>query len=81
MPGLNKKVKVYSTENCPWCKKAKEFLSQNKIDFEDLNVAENESARNEMLEKSGQMGVPVLDINGKIIIGYDIGEIKSALGI
>ncbi len=75
------KVKVYSTANCPWCKKAKEFLAKNNIAYDDLNVGENETARNEMLEKSGQMGVPVLDINGAIIIGYDVEAIKVALKI
>ncbi len=75
------KVKVYSTQNCPWCKKAKEFLAKNNVQYDDLNVAENEEARNEMLTKSGQMGVPVLDINGNIIIGYDVEEMKKVLKI
>ena len=73
------KVKVYSTLNCPWCHKAKEFLKANKIPYEDINVAEDEEARNDMIEKSGQMGVPVIDVNGMIIIGYDVGQIKKAL--
>lgn len=72
-------VKIYSTPTCPWCKKSREFLKQNNIKFEDLNVAENEQARNEMVEKSGQMGVPVLDIDGAIIVGYDVEKIKEAL--
>ena len=75
------KVKVYSTPNCPWCHKAKEFLENNKISYEDINVAEEEDRRNEMIEKSGQMGVPVLDINGTMIIGYDLSQIKKALKI
>ena len=74
-------VKVYSTPNCPWCHKTKEFLSENNISYEDINVAENEDARNEMIEKSGQMGVPVIDINGRIIIGYDVEQIRKALNI
>lgn len=75
------KVKIYSTPNCPWCHKTKEFLKQKEIPFEDINVAEDEQARNEMIEKSGQMGVPVIDINGRIIIGYNVEEIKKALKI
>jgi len=73
------KVTVYSTTTCPWCVKAKEFLKQNKIKFEDKNVAEDDKARNEMIKKTGQMGVPVIDINGEIIIGFDVERIKEAL--
>lgn len=73
------KVKVYSTPTCPYCKKTKEFLKQNNIEFEDLNVAENDQARTEMIEKSGQMGVPVLDIDRTIIVGFNREKIKKAL--
>lgn len=75
------KVTVYSTEMCPWCHKAKDFLKQNKIEFEDKNVAEDDDARNEMLEKSGQMGVPVIDIDGTIIIGFDVEAIRKSLNL
>jgi len=74
-------VKVYSTDSCPWCVKAKEFLKENKVEFEDLNVANDDKAAEEMIAKSGQRGVPVLDIDGKIIIGFNQQAIKSALGI
>ena len=73
-------VKIYSTPTCPWCKKVKEYLSSKSIDFEDVDVASDEGARNEMVEKSGQMGVPVLDIDGKIIVGFDQEAINEALG-
>ncbi len=73
------KVLVYSTPSCPYCHMAKEFLSSHKIPFKDINVAENEKAANEMIEKSGQMGVPVIDINGDIIVGFDEERIKKAL--
>ena len=76
------KVTVYSTPTCPWCHKAKDFLKDNNIDFDDKNVAEEEAARNEMLEKSGQMGVPVISIEGHdAIVGFDQEAIKKALGI
>jgi len=75
------KVTVYSTPSCPWCHKAKDFLKENKIKFEDKNVADDDAARNEMVEKSGQMGVPVLDINGTVIVGFDQESIKKALKI
>lgn len=74
-------VIVYSTPSCPYCHMAKEFLEENKIAFKEINVAEDDKAREEMIKKSGQLGVPVLDINGKIIIGFDRDEIKEALGI
>ena len=74
-------VKVYSTPTCPWCVKAKDFLREHGISFKDLDVSSDEKARNEMLKKSGQMGVPVLDISGEIIVGFDVERIKSALGI
>ena len=72
-------VKVYSTPTCPWCVKAKEFLKQHKVTFQELNVATNEKAREELIEKSGQMGVPVIDVDGKLIIGFDEKEMKKAL--
>jgi len=73
------KVIVYSTPTCPWCNKAKEFLKENKVAFKDYDVSVDEKAREEMIKKSDQMGVPVLDINGKIIVGYDKDAIKDAL--
>ncbi|MCX6814289.1 MAG: thioredoxin family protein [Candidatus Aenigmarchaeota archaeon] len=75
------KVKVYSTPTCPYCYMAKDFLKQNGVQFEDINVAENHQAAHEMIEKSGQMGVPVIEINGKMIVGFDREAIKKALGI
>jgi thioredoxin reductase (NADPH) len=72
-------IKVYSAPGCPWCKKTKKFLKQNNIAFEDLNVAEDKHALNELIEKTGQIAVPVLDIDGTIIIGYDVTKIKEAL--
>ncbi len=73
------KVKVYSTPTCPWCVKVKEFLKENKIGFEEINVAGDENAAQEMFNKSGQMGVPVTDIDGKIIVGFDKPKLKKAL--
>ena len=73
------KVKVYGTPSCPWCHKVMDFLKEKKVEFEDINVAENEAARKDMVEKSGQMGVPVIDIDGKIIVGFDEAAIKKEL--
>ena len=74
------KVKVYSTPTCPWCHKTKEFLQENNIEFEDINVAADQKAAQEMFQKSGQMGVPVTEINGEIIVGFDKNKLKKALG-
>ncbi len=72
-------IKVYTTPTCPWCRKAKDFLKDKKIKYPEYDVSRDEKARREMLRKSNQLGVPVLDINGKIIIGFDPEEIKNNL--
>ena len=64
-------VKVYTTNTCPWCDKAKSYLKSKEVEFEELNVQDDMVAREEMIKKSKQMGVPVLDVNGTIIIGFD----------
>ncbi len=74
-------VKVYSTPACPWCKKAKDFFQANNVPYKDLNVAEDEAARDDMIKRSGQMGVPVIDIDGELIIGYNLPKLKAKLGL
>lgn len=74
-------VKVYTTNSCPWCVKAKTYLKSKNISFEEFNVQDDMKAREEMVKKSNQMGVPVLDINGTIIIGFDKSSIDTALNI
>jgi len=78
---MDKKVKIYSTPTCPYCIRAKQFLKENSIIFEDVDVSSNQQAAEEMIQKSGQMGVPVLDIDGEIIIGFDKERIKQTLGL
>ena len=78
---MEKKVRIYTISTCPYCKMLKEFLLQNNIQFEELNVGENREYFQEMLEKTGQLGVPVVEIKGKIIVGFDKEEIKKELGI
>jgi glutaredoxin-like YruB-family protein len=72
-------IKVYSTPTCPWCHRLKDYLKSKGIEFEDIDVSENQEAADEMVEKSGQMGVPVADINGKIIVGFDQAVIDTEL--
>ena len=73
------KITVYSTTTCPYCVMVKDFLKENKVEFEDINVQENQEAAQEMVKKSGQYGVPVIDIDGEIIIGFDKSRIKELL--
>ena len=72
-------VKVYSTPTCPYCKLLKEHLTEKHVEFTDINVADNSAAANEMVKLSGQMGVPVVDINGQIIVGWNKEAVEEAL--
>jgi len=72
-------VTLYSTPSCMYCKKAKEYFQQKKIPFTEFNVAQDLRRADEMVRKSGQMGVPVIDVNGKIIVGFNQPEIERAL--
>lgn len=76
---MDKKVKVYSTPTCPYCLRAKQFLKENNINFEDIDVSRDHSKAEEMFQRTGQMGVPVLDIDGEIIVGFDKEKIRKAL--
>lgn len=74
-------IKVYSTPTCPYCKLAKEYLTEKKLTFTDIDVAGNPAAANEMVKLSGQMGVPVIDIDGQVIVGWNKGALEEALGM
>jgi glutaredoxin 3 len=80
----NVNIKVFTTSTCPWCVKVKDFLNEKKVKFTEVNVGEDEAGRNEMIEKSGQMGVPVIEIEkeGKdpmIIVGFDKDALEEAI--
>lgn len=75
------KVRIFSTPTCPYCVTLKEFLKEHNINFEDIDVSQNKKALDEMVKKSGQMGVPVVDIDGKIIVGFDKEKISQLLNI
>lgn len=75
------KIKIYSTPTCPYCVALKNFLKEKNIGFEDVNVGEDAQAREEMVYKTNQMGVPVVDIDGEIIIGFDKEKISKILKI
>jgi glutaredoxin 3 len=72
-------VKIYSSPLCPWCKKVKEFLTENKIKYTDLDVSKDQKIAQESIDKSGQTGVPVTVIGDKVIVGFDEDKLKEAL--
>jgi len=74
-------IKVYSTPGCPWCNVAKDFFKSHNLDFEDIDVSIDEKAAQEMIKKSGQMGVPVIEIDDKIVIGFNKPVLEEILGI
>lgn len=76
-----KKVKIYSTPTCPYCKMAKEYLKEKGVEFEDVDVSTDQEAAKEMIGKSGHTGVPQIEINGKIIIGFDREALEKELGL
>jgi glutaredoxin 3 len=76
-----KQVTIYSTPTCHFCHAAKEFLKFNNIAFTDYNVAEDQAKRQEMVEKSGQMGVPVIFIDNEMMIGFDEEKMKELLEV
>jgi glutaredoxin 3 len=75
------KVKVYSTPTCHFCHAVKDFLTKNNIEFSEFDVSVDEERRNEMVEKSGQMGVPVVIIEDQAIVGFDEAKIRELLGL
>jgi glutaredoxin-like YruB-family protein len=76
-----KEVTIYSTPTCHFCHAAKEFFTENKVSFTDYNVAEDLEKRQEMVEKSGQMGVPVIVIGDEMVVGFDELQLREKLGI
>lgn len=74
-------IKVFSTPTCPYCVTLKEFLKEKGFKFEDIDVSKDEKELEEMIKKSGQMGVPVIDIDGNIVVGFDKEKIVELLKI
>ena len=72
-------VKVYSTPACPYCAVAKEYLSSKGVAYQSFDVSQDRAAAEEMVELSGQMGVPVIVVDGEVIVGFDQGRIDSLI--
>jgi len=75
------KVTVYSTPTCPFCIQVKEYLTENKVEFVDVDVSIDQEKAQEMIKKSGQMGVPVIEIGEELVIGFDEPKLKKFLGL
>ncbi len=74
------KIIMYTTPTCVYCQMAKKFLKEKGVEYEEIDVSDPIKAE-EMVKKSGQMGVPVIDIDGEIIVGFDKARISKLLGI
>lgn len=74
-----KTVKVYSTTTCPWCIRVKDFLKSKNIAFEDIDVSQDAAKAQEMFQKSGQSGVPVITVDDKVVIGFDPAQLNELL--
>jgi glutaredoxin-like YruB-family protein len=74
-------VTIYTTQTCPYCAAAKRFFQNHGIGFEEIDVGSDPAKAQEMVQKSGQMGVPVIDVDGEIIVGFQKGKLEEKLGI
>ena len=75
----DKKIVIYSTPTCPYCKRAKDYLSRKEIPYIDINVAQDREKAKEMIDKSGQMGVPVITIGDEIVVGFNQSLVDKLL--
>ncbi|MHB1457217.1 MAG: glutaredoxin family protein [Armatimonadota bacterium] len=76
---INKDIKVYSTTTCPWCRKAKDYFNEKNINFVDINVSDDKAKLQEMINLSGQRGVPVIVIDGEVIVGFNQSKVEKLL--
>ncbi|PNR95370.1 glutaredoxin family protein [Petrotoga sp. 9PWA.NaAc.5.4] len=75
------KIQIYTTPSCPWCKKAKSYFRELGIDFKEIDVSKDQKAAEELVRKTHQMGVPVIQIGNQYVIGFDKNKIERLLGI
>ncbi|MDO8561122.1 MAG: Uxx-star family glutaredoxin-like (seleno)protein [bacterium] len=75
------KVKIYTTPTCVYCKMAKAFFKEHNVEYSEVNVATDAKEREEMVKKSGQLGVPVIDVDGQVTVGFDQTRLSELLGI
>jgi glutaredoxin 3 len=75
------RVRVYSAPRCPWCQRAKDFLNEHGIEFEDVNVLDDKEAGKEIADRTGQLGIPVIEIGNELVVGFDRDMLVKLLGI
>lgn len=78
---MTHRVRIFTTPVCVYCKKAKEFFVANNIQYSEVDVIQDEKAREEMVEKTGMMAVPVIDVNGQFLVGFNEPQLRKALGL
>lgn len=76
-----KNITIYSTPTCVYCNMAKNFFKANGLNYTEYNVATDLDKRKEMIDKTGQMGVPVIDVGGEVVVGFDEAKLGSMLGV
>ncbi|MDI6888375.1 MAG: glutaredoxin domain-containing protein [Methanocellales archaeon] len=74
-------ITIYTTPTCPFCHRLKDFLTTNKIQFKEVDVSKSQEAAEQLIEKSGQIGVPVIEIDGETIVDFDVQKLKEKLKI
>ena len=74
-------VTIYTTPTCVYCKGVKDFFVENNIEYKEIDVAQDEKAREDMVQKSGQLGVPVIDVDGKVVVGFDKSKLSELLSL
>lgn len=76
---MSRKVTIYSTPDCGYCRAAKHFLAENGVEYKEVDVSENEDAAREIVRRTGQYGVPVIDVGGTLLIGFDRRRLAALL--
>ncbi len=76
-----KKIKLYTTPYCTYCKLAKNFFAKNKVAFTEIDISEDEDALKDMVRRSGQMSVPVIEVDGTMVVGFNETKLKKLLGV
>lgn len=79
--GRSHRVLVFTTPSCPWCNRAKAYLREHKVPFREVDVSRDQAAARDLVRRSGQMGVPVIEIDGRPVIGFDRPKIDRLLGL
>lgn len=74
-------VTIYTTPSCPYCNAAKDYFDENNVSYTDYDVSQNRQKAKEMIEKSGQRGTPVIDIDGNIVVGFNKEKLQSLLNV